>query len=305
IERAFVYVAGPPGCGKTTFIESILRAAGGLICAARCIRNDTLPHARETAPKRHLELRRYSEAGATGVALFTFPQAGIDSDAFFMTDLMADYSQGVVLEGDNPLEYVDLSVFVAPAPGAGERLFARRRRDRAREQHATMDAIGQLIGEPDRFAELLGEVVGGPIAEFARMSPAFMEDARARLVADIAMARKAPPRKPTWQWGISDPYSGIEWAQLVVVNVRNDGERRAGEQLVADMVRLRKDEQLFNDILGFRGSRTPITAVVADLSQPDDPGRKKALARARRAFPAAELNDGPPSFRGITNGRIR
>jgi len=284
IERAFVYVAGPPGCGKTTFIESMLRAAGGLICAARCVRDDTLPHARETAPKRHLELRRYLDAGATGVALFTFSEKDIDSDVFFMTELMADYSQGVVLEGDNPLEYVDLSVFVAPAPGAGERLFARRRRDRAREQHATMDAIGRLIREPDRFAELLGEVVGGPIAEFARMSPALMEDARAKLVADIAMARKAPPPKPTWQWGISDPYSGIERAQLVAVNVRNDGERRAGEQLVADMVRLRKDEQLFNDILGFRGSRTPITAVVADLSQPDDPGRKKALARARRAF---------------------
>lgn len=284
IERAFVHVAGPPGCGKTTFIESMIRAAGGLICVARCIRDDTLPRARETAPERHLELRRYLKAGASGVALFAFPKVGIDSDAFFMTDLMGDYSQGVVLEGDNPLEYVDLSVFVAPAPGAGERLFARRRRDRAREQHAAMDAIGRLLREPDGFAELLGDVVGGPIAEFARKSPALMEDVRAKLVADIAMARKAPLPKPTLQWGISDPYSGIERAQLVVVNVRSDGERRAGDQLVADMVRLRKDEQLFSDIIGFRGSRTSITAVVADLSRPDDPGRKKALVRARRAF---------------------
>ena len=284
IERAFVHVAGPPGCGKTTFIESMLRAAGGLICAARCVRDDTLPHARETAPKRHLELRRYSEAGATGVALFTFPQDGIDSDAFFMTHLMADYSQGVILEGDNPLEYVDLSVFVAPAPGAGESLLARRRRDRAREQRATMDAIGRLVREPDGFAELLGEVVGGPIAEYARMAPELMKDARAKLLADIAMARKASPPKPTWQWGISDPYSGIEQAQLVVVNVRNEGERRAGEQLVADLVRLRKDARLFHDIVGFRGRRTPITAVVANLFHPDDTGRKKALARAQRMF---------------------
>jgi len=58
IERAFVYVAGPPGCGKTTFVKSLLRAAGGLACAARCVRNDTLPHAREAAPKRHPELRQ-------------------------------------------------------------------------------------------------------------------------------------------------------------------------------------------------------------------------------------------------------
>lgn len=101
-----------------------------------------------------------------------------------------------------------------------------------------MEAIGRLVRGPDRFAELLREVVGRPIAEFAQMSPAFMEDARAKLVADIAMARKAPPPKPAWQWGISDAYSGIERAQLVVVNVRNDGERRAGEQLVADVVRL-------------------------------------------------------------------
>jgi hypothetical protein len=213
-----------------------------------------------------------------------FSKKDIDSHVFFMTKLMADYSQGVILEGDAPLEYLDLSVFVAPAPGAGERLFTRRRRDRARKQHATMDAIERLIRDPDRFADLLGEVVGDPIAEFARRSPALMEDVRAKLVADIAMARKAPPPRAAWQWGISDPYSGIERAQLVVVNVRNDGQRRAGEQLVADVVRLRKDEQLFNDILGFRGSRTPITALVADLSQPDDPGRKKALARARRAL---------------------
>ena len=283
-ERPIVHVAGPPGCGKTTFIESVLGATGGLIVAARCVRDDTRRHARETAPKTHPELRRYRDAGASGAALFVFPESDIGSDAFFMTELMADYSQGVVLEGNNPLGYVDLAVFVAPPPAAGERLFVRRTRDRAREQRGTVDAIERLLCEPNGVAEFLGEIVGGPIAEFARKSPKLMEDTRANLLAGIAAVRKAPQPKPTQHWAISDRYSGIEHAQLVVVNVRHDSERGAGEQLAADLVRLRKEEKLFNDVLGFRGSRTPITAVVANLAQPSDPGRRKALARVRRAF---------------------
>ena len=201
-----------------------------------------------------------------------------------MTDLMADYSEGVILEGDNPLKYVDLSVFVAPAPAADERLFVRRMRDRAREQLGTVNAIEWLLREPDGVAKFYGEIAGSPIAEFVWKSPKLKEDTSAKLLAGIAAVRKASPPKPLWHWGISDRYSGIEHAQLVVVNVRNESERRAGEQLVADVVRLRKEDQLFNDILGFRGSRTPITAVVANLVQSEDAGRKKALARARRVF---------------------
>ena len=167
-----------------------------------------------------------------------------------MTELMSDYSQGVVLEGNNPIGYVDLAVFVAPPPAAGERLFVRRTRDRAREQRGKVDAIELLLREP----------------------------------AGIAVARKAQQPRATQYWATSDRYSGIEHAQLVVVNVRHDSERDAAEQLAADLVRLRKEEKLFNDVLSFRGSRTPITIVVANLAQPSDPGRRKALTRVRRAF---------------------
>jgi hypothetical protein len=283
-ERPIVHVAGPPGCGKTTFIESVLGATGRILIAARCVRDDTRRHARETAPKTHPELRRYRDAGASGTALFIFSASDIGSDAFFMTELMADYSQGVVLEGNNPLGYVDLSVFVAPPPAAGERLFVRRTRDRALEQRGRVDAIERLLCEPDGVPELLGEIVGGPIVEFARKSPKLMEDLRASLLAGIAAARKAPQPRATQYWATSDRYSGIEHAQLVVVNVRHDSERDAAEQLAADLVRLRKEEKLFNDVLSFRGSRTPITIVVANLAQPSDPGRRKALTRVRRAF---------------------
>ena len=249
-DRAIVHVAGPASCGKTTFIESVLGSVDKLLIVARCVRDDTFRHVRETAPRTHPELQRYREAGASGAALFVFPQGDTSSDAFFMTELMQDYSQGVVLEGNNPLVYVDLAVFVAPPPAAGEKLFVRRKRDMAREKALGVDAIERLLRELD----------------------------------GVAAARKAPKPKAVEHWAIGDRYSGIEHAQLVVVNICEDSERVAGEQLAAELVRLRKEEELFKDVLGFRGSRVPITIVVADLAQPADPGRKKALARVRRAF---------------------
>jgi hypothetical protein len=91
-ERAFVHVTGPSGCGKTTFSEAVLSRARRFLIAARCIRDDSLQQARETAPRTIPELRRYREAGASGVALFAFPES----------DIGTDYSEGVILEGDNP-----------------------------------------------------------------------------------------------------------------------------------------------------------------------------------------------------------
>jgi hypothetical protein len=57
--------------------------------------------------------------------------------------------------------------------------------------------------------------------------------------------------------------------------------------LLADLQRLRTDRQVFDDVLGWRGRRTPITAVAADLSDPTDPGTRKAVARAKRAIRSA------------------
>jgi len=51
-----------------------------------------------------------------------------------------------------------------------------------------------------------------------------------------------------------------------------------------DLARLRTHKEPFRDILGVRGSRVPITAVVAGLAATHDPGRKKALARVRRTI---------------------
>ena len=284
IERALIHVGGPAGSGKTTFIEAMLTGSDALVIAARCVRDDTLRQFRETTAGSHPELRRYREAGAIGAALLTFPRDADLSDSFFTTDLMMDYSQAVVLEGDSPLRFVDLRVFVAPPPAEGRQLFVRRTHERGRDARESTAALEQLLRQPDGMVDVLDMIGGARLAELGREHPELLEKMRTRL-GGVAQARRAP--QPDKRWAIADSYAGIEHAQLVVVNARNDGQRQAAQQLVADIVRLRKDNDLLADILGPRGSRIPITAVAADMADPDDPGRKKALARVRRAIRSA------------------
>jgi hypothetical protein len=175
-------------------------------------------------------------------------------------------------------------VFVAPPLSTGASLLVRRKRDRAKEERAKADAMERLLREPDGVTQLLGQMVGAPLAELARKSPKLVEDTRASLLAGIAQARRTPPPKPTEHWAIADGYEGIERAQLVVINARDDGEREHGDRLVAEVHRIRKDTAVFDDILGYRGSKVPITSVVANVADRSDGGTKKALARVRRAI---------------------
>jgi hypothetical protein len=86
----------------------------------------------------------------------------------------------------------------------------------------------------------------------------------------------------------------------VVLNAREDTERRRAQELLEEVRRLRVDRAVFADVLGWRGSRVPITAVVADLADPRDAGTRKALARVRRSVrdvpgATAEANPRNPS----------
>ena len=285
-QRALIHVGGPAGAGKTTFIEAMLEGNDGFILAARCLRDDALSRAGEASPKKHPELQRYRDAGASGMALFRFP-ANDGNETFFETDLMADYSQAVVLEGDNPIEFVDLDVFVAPLLPPGKTLLVRRKRNRAREERAKVDGLARLLRQPDGVEKFQGEMAGAPLAAFARQHPELLERTRGDLLAGLAHLRHASPPAPTDHWAISVGYEGIERTQLVVINVRHDRERERGEALAAELARLRNDPAVFDDILGVRGSKIPITVVVANLLDAKDAGRKKALARVRRALRAA------------------
>jgi hypothetical protein len=196
---------------------------------------------------------------------------------------MTAASDIVVIEGDSPLRGADLRVFVAPPPAAGQALLVRERRDRAAQLRAQADAMQRLLAEPDGAARLLEQLVGGPVVAFARDQPELLEQARLSLLAGIDRARAAPPPTPTEHWAVAAGYAGIEHAQLVVLNAREDAERRRAQGLLEEVRRLRVDRAVFADVLGWRGSRVPITAVVADLAEPRDAGTRKAVARVRRS----------------------
>lgn len=280
-ERAIVHVGGPLGAGKTTFIERLLGANVAFTICVRGEHDASLRKERVSAPRSHSELRRYRDAGAAEVALYRFAKR--DLDAFFMSDFMQEYSDAVFIEGDLPLDFVDLSVFVAPVPAAGHSLFRSARRDHTAAHEASLAQWTRVIDDPEALAKLFGGALGETLAELMRARPEMFDDTRRAMREKLELLKGAPPPEPTEHWALAEGYEGIELAQLVVVNVRDESERPAAAGLLEELARLRNDETIFADVVGLRGNKIPITAVVADLSNARDAGLKKALARVKRA----------------------
>jgi hypothetical protein len=79
----------------------------------------------ESFPKRDAELGRYRRAGASGTARLTIPEGEDLGDDFFCGRFMDDYSEAVLIEGDAPVSYIDLRVFVSRPPRRSESLLIR------------------------------------------------------------------------------------------------------------------------------------------------------------------------------------
>jgi len=168
IQRAIIHVAGPPGAGKTSFVEHLLHGIDQEVLAARCRRDASRRQPREASPMTDRELRRYREAGAVGAAMFTFPADGVVTDDFYMTRLMGEDSQAVVVEGDSPLEAVDLRVYVSPPLSPSQALLVRKVRDRAAEARDRAVAMERLLGEPDGIVRFLEQTISSAVVDFAR-----------------------------------------------------------------------------------------------------------------------------------------
>jgi hypothetical protein len=69
-----------------------------------------------------------------------------------------------------------------------------------------------------------------------------------------------------------------------VLNTAEDAGRERAQGLLEDVRRLRADRAVFDDVLGWRGSRVPITVVAADLADPRHAGTRKAVARVKRSI---------------------
>jgi molybdopterin-guanine dinucleotide biosynthesis protein len=282
--RALIHIGGPAGAGKTTFIERLLEARVAHAICVRAVQDPKLRREgeRESAPKEHIELRRYRKSGAGAVALYRFREPSVE--AFFMTVFMQDYSQAVFIEGDRPLHHDDLTVFVARVPAKGRSLLRRVVQSRAVSRRAEMQQMKQLYEalEDPAFARLGGPGRSESFEDTTPREPDILQDFRRLMEVTLEDARRSASPAPTQRRVLAADYEGIEQARLVIVNVRDDKERPAAQALLDELDRLRKDEILFREVFGWRASRLPITAVVANLSDPMDAGLKKAVARVKR-----------------------
>ncbi len=277
IYRNILHIDGPAGSGKTSLVEDILRSTEVDVACLRAIRDDKVPRPRESCPGVHPELDRYRSAGATGVALYSFARP--DSEAFYESDFMTDYSEAVVIEGDLPLEGAESVVYVARPALTGPNLLRRVSRDHTKEREKTIAALELAAENPESMVRvLLGKFGDRAIAT----DPKILEKARNLLASQLAEMRSKPWPAPTEHWALCPEYHGIERAQVVVVNVHGEVERSHGERFIGEVKRLRGDEAVFRDILHPLGSKIPITAVAADLSDPRDPGLRRALTRIKR-----------------------
>lgn len=240
----------------------------------------------ESSPAEHDELSRYRKAGAIGVACFRFSHRYADPDDFFMTDIMSAHFEPVVIEGDSILRYHDLTVFVAPPPPEGVPLLSRGHHVSPDPTSASRASLREVLQEPEAFLKMFSKLLGDPSLPSILTDPVRIEELRQRAVAELGDAPPPSPRRPVERWRPAPGYEGIVHAGLVVVNVRTAAERERGKRMLEEIPRMRKDEAIFRDLFDFRGSRVPVTAVMADLSDPKDPGWKKALARVLRTLRA-------------------
>lgn len=248
LQRVLVQVDGPAGSGKTTLIEWLLKAKGWPI--TQCLRTQS---AKGPLPvKSHPDLARYQSAGAVDCGLYRFSRPSLDD--FFESDMLQDsYSQLVLMEGPRPIPQVDFAVFVAPS--SAHPLLRKAPADPARRQQIDLANLTERLGSAKILEEVRQQLDTGRFPSTRRQ-----------------------------EWVLSPIYEGIQRAQLVLVNIHQESERGQAEKLLEELTRLRKDPEVFQDVMGLLRNKLPITGVVANLSAPQDAGLKKAIARLKRAY---------------------
>ncbi len=217
-------------------VEHLLRSSGKLLLAVRCCQEERLRQPRESAPRRNREFQRYLAAGACHAAVYRFPPSHADLDSFFMTDFMMDYSQAILIEGDRPFQYLDLSVYVTPPPPPGESLLRRMMRDHARQRAAGAEALERMVQTPEGLEKLLEAEFGGGVIASLNPDKKWLEPLCKEVLEVIEQTLQAPPPKPTEHWALSEGFQGIEQAQVVVINVRNAPQRERGEEMLRQVV---------------------------------------------------------------------
>jgi energy-coupling factor transporter ATP-binding protein EcfA2 len=285
INRAFIHITGQPGAGKTTLLEAALDALTHetAVCV-HATRDDSLKRPKESAPDTDPHIRRYREAGAEQVALYRFPHRGDESIMdFYDTKVMAGYSSIIFFEGASPNGFPDFSVYVARPLPEGASLIVEGMRDNKAQHERQLAEMEELVRNPESLLDILGLDFGNAVSPFLKKNPEILSRFQDDLRQKLETFRSLPSPEPTPCRRIAESHRGIGKAGLVVVNIHDEAERERAQAMVEEVHRLRADKELFDEALGYGYYRLPVTAVVANLSDTDDAGRKKALARIKRA----------------------
>jgi hypothetical protein len=250
--RAVVHVDGPPGAGKTTLVETLLRDAPFEFV---CIRGDRDKNARRFGAAHQegdAELRRYADAGAYVVARVRFGEPSIDD--FFELDALSGFSDAVVVEGDLPTDFADVAIFVCAPPKDGGSLTRRR------GPASSSSSRSSRRSEPSAAAGL----------SLSKLPPSFFRSLAGR-----------PAPTPI---ALPEGYEGLENAGLCIVTYRDASERDTAVRFADEITAMRADPALRRDLFGPFVKQVPATVVAADLRNPKDPGTKKAVARVGRTI---------------------
>ena len=162
MERAYIHIAGPSRAGKTTLIERLLEFSPSTLLVARCSARNDLENYVETRAKGDAELNRYSKAGAEAVSRYRFGPGLERTDAFWETELMEEWSDAVLFEGDRAIECADLAVYVTRPLPARKTLVRREPVDKAHVHERQLKWLEGLSARPDAAEEILSAMFGNP-----------------------------------------------------------------------------------------------------------------------------------------------
>ncbi len=272
-----VCVTGPRGAGKTLFIETVLRGIAGPVAVGRCVGHGRIESAREVYAEDQPELERYSRAGAAAVGLLRIPsRASTDSEAasFARTDLMRGPSRLVVLESDRRIRGVDLLIFVAPPLREGVTLLRLVRRGWDSDRDAQLETFADIeerIRTPEGLREMLEVLIGRRAAKDAERVPELGDRLSEHWLGLLQKRREeAPPPLPKEYWTVPKGYDGIQHADLVIVNLRDESQRAGAEQVANDIRRIHSDPAMIRDLLEGAAPREEAVVVAGNLAREGD-----------------------------------
>ena len=284
IDRAYIWVDGPTGVGKTMLVERFLQSnRSRLVMAARLVETDQVKQPSEDRPGDG-DPDRYERAGAFHSIRYRYPpgEQGRAAGDFFRTSFIEQYSEGIIFEGRSLTDLeADLFLFVTRPLPEGEDLVEMRSREEARIGLRTYLALASG-GSPDELDE-------GPPDEDLELD---MEDGE--VIEEIEIPDEVGRKLLEWAekgvpvtrevWTLRDDHQGLARAGLVVVNIHDESERSAAERLAAQIRRIREDKQISEDVLGWNSRRRLKSIHIANLADRRDLELKKVVAKIKRRF---------------------